>query len=57
MRRDGKLINLDEFNASIPDRVGSDFSLIDFPEVLKPYMQEDLMKCMAPCASLTWSTP
>lgn len=30
----------------IPERVGWDFSLLDFPEVLQAYMREDLTHCM-----------
>jgi len=31
--------------ASVPKRVGSDLSLFQFPEVMKPYMLQDLVKC------------
>lgn len=46
MRQDGKCTKSDDMKISIPSRVGSDISLIDFPEILKPYMEEDLLKCM-----------
>jgi len=31
---------------SIPKRVGSDYSLVQFPSFLKPIMLRDLMQCM-----------
>ncbi|RSL45492.1 hypothetical protein CEP53_010767 [Fusarium sp. AF-6] len=31
-------------HGSIPPRVGSDFSLLDFPEPLQPYMKQDLVR-------------
>ena len=46
LRRNGKLTSMDNCYSSIPSRVGSDLSLISFPEVLKPYMQEDIVRCI-----------
>jgi len=31
--------------ASVPKRVGSDLSLVQFPEFMKPYMLQDIVKC------------
>lgn len=33
-------------DGSIPGRVGSNLSLLDFPEPLKPYMENDIFRCM-----------
>ncbi|KAH6958214.1 hypothetical protein DER45DRAFT_213491 [Fusarium avenaceum] len=32
-------------DGSIPGRVGSNLSLLDFPEPLKPYMENDIFRC------------
>jgi hypothetical protein len=33
-------------DGSIPGRVGTNLSLLDFPEPLKPYMENDIFRCM-----------
>ena len=48
LQRDGQLTNLENDGTPIPGRVGSDLSLVNFPEDLKPYMQEDFTQCMTP---------
>lgn len=45
-RQDGSLVNAPLVEHKIPERVGSDFSLLDFPEALQAYMREDLTHCM-----------
>ncbi|CAM1505951.1 Fc.00g115880.m01.CDS01 [Cosmosporella sp. VM-42] len=46
LQKDGKLMAIGVDYNSIPSRVGSDLSLINFPEVLKPYMQEDIIRSL-----------
>ncbi|KAF4974938.1 hypothetical protein FZEAL_8201 [Fusarium zealandicum] len=44
LKRQDKIVAATIQHGSIPGRVGSDLSLLDFPEPLKPYMEHDIIR-------------
>jgi hypothetical protein len=45
LKKEDKSTALQVPDGCIPGRVGSNLSLLDFPEPLKPYMENDIVRC------------
>ena len=48
LKQQDKYTALEIPDGTIPGRVGSNLSLLDFPEPLQPYMENDIVRCMLP---------